>query len=428
MNFGEAEDLCLLEIEPKEKMPGGAVPATFLSPGANLSDLPVRILGFPKDGSEGDWIEGEIKGETARGWLQMNHALTSAAAAPGYSGAPAWDKKTNKVAGIVVAMTERDGHISARLISPSLISGAFPDLFSSGPKDAAPDLGPQVHLLCDREKEDLAFHDFLLREECSCGLGRPHIIVIRADTHDSPVGLVERFFHTRVGWWLKTHSGRDLPGHRLRLGWPVDGSLEELRKTLVGNLLHKIQSGASLPYFGDADPASKFAHCCRSLKYAEYGAVIIVHEINTAAWRRGYADLVRWYVRDFWPAVAVEEELPAFQVFLCLNHPDPSEMGTLTRYWWKRSVRPAIQRDLEALEREVKGSSCLYLKLEGLGPVTPDHVHNWFLQHDIPIDESERRRRTAKLFAGRRAIPMQEVEEFLGSITKEIRRRAAKEE
>ncbi|MDM8516891.1 serine protease [Desulfobacterales bacterium HSG16] len=117
----QTSDIAILEILPRAQLPDMACPAILKDVGEmEIFDHPVRICGFPEYMEHGDWIDGRLKGETGQG-IQINHKLTSGKGAPGFSGAPVWNKDKFCV-GMVTRITKREDTVSTYMIPAKYLS------------------------------------------------------------------------------------------------------------------------------------------------------------------------------------------------------------------------------------------------------------------------------------------------------------------
>ena len=81
-----------------------------------------RAVGFPEGHDGGVWTSGELRDETADGWLQID--VTSISGHPiqsGFSGSPVWDETLRGVIGMIVA-AEADTGKTAFIIPSSLLN------------------------------------------------------------------------------------------------------------------------------------------------------------------------------------------------------------------------------------------------------------------------------------------------------------------
>ncbi|MDJ1644700.1 serine protease [Streptomyces pakalii] len=112
---------------------GGAVPGTRPLPIAasdEVSDRPVRVVGFPDDELGVLWHRGELSGKSAGDWIQLSRADSRTAhITAGYSGSPVWDDRRGAAVGIVVAsQRKRDDAQQSFAISVKAALAKLPDL------------------------------------------------------------------------------------------------------------------------------------------------------------------------------------------------------------------------------------------------------------------------------------------------------------
>jgi len=100
-----------------------------------LADRPFRTVGFPADHGDGRWENGTVARPDAAGMLQLRpDAVHPYFVGPGFSGAPAIDRETGEILGLVATADRDPGNRQAHLLDPRVIERAWPPL-------AAPYLG-----------------------------------------------------------------------------------------------------------------------------------------------------------------------------------------------------------------------------------------------------------------------------------------------
>jgi KaiC/GvpD/RAD55 family RecA-like ATPase len=124
---GELEDIAVLELDGKRPLPDAAqpVPVVVVEDQA-LFDRPVRMYGFAED--RGDWVNGQLQGPVATGWVQLDHELGRLCVAPGFSGTAVWDKRENAAVGMIVSIASRENVRSAYMIPAASLIRAWPAL------------------------------------------------------------------------------------------------------------------------------------------------------------------------------------------------------------------------------------------------------------------------------------------------------------
>lgn len=104
---GELEDIAVLELDGERPLPDAAqpVPVVVVEDPA-FFDRPVRMYGFAED--RGDWVNGQLQGPVATGWVQLDHELGRLCVAPGFSGTAVLDKRENAAVGMIVSIATRE--------------------------------------------------------------------------------------------------------------------------------------------------------------------------------------------------------------------------------------------------------------------------------------------------------------------------------
>ncbi len=124
---GELEDIAVLELDGERPLPDAAqpVPVVVVEDQA-FFDRPVRMYGFAED--RGDWVNGQLQGPVATGWVQLDHDLGRLCVAPGFSGTAVWDKRENAAVGMIVSIATRETVRSAYMIPAASLIRAWPAL------------------------------------------------------------------------------------------------------------------------------------------------------------------------------------------------------------------------------------------------------------------------------------------------------------
>ncbi|MFC9593694.1 trypsin-like peptidase domain-containing protein [Streptomyces sp. NPDC056944] len=121
---GDVAVLRLRDVVP------GTCPLPMADSDKQLSDRPVRTVGFP-DGEPGVlWHRGELSGKSEGDWIQLSRADTrTSRVSKGFSGSPVWDEQRGAAVGIVVAVEGRqDTTQQAFAISVKAALRELPDL------------------------------------------------------------------------------------------------------------------------------------------------------------------------------------------------------------------------------------------------------------------------------------------------------------
>ncbi len=124
---GELEDIAVLELAGEQSLPEVAqpVPVMVVEDHA-FFDRPVRMYGFAVD--RGDWVNAQLQGLVATGWVQLDHESSGLCVARGFSGTAVWDKRENAAVGMIVSIEIREDVRSAYMIPAASLIRAWPAL------------------------------------------------------------------------------------------------------------------------------------------------------------------------------------------------------------------------------------------------------------------------------------------------------------
>lgn len=119
-------DIVGIEIVNKEPWNGEPVSLVFSE---NMWGHFFRTLGFPKGYEHGVWASGILRGQQAKGWIQIEDVKqTGYFIAPGFSGSPVWDEQLNGIVGMIVAADSKPDVRVAYIIPTQIIIQAWPEI------------------------------------------------------------------------------------------------------------------------------------------------------------------------------------------------------------------------------------------------------------------------------------------------------------
>jgi V8-like Glu-specific endopeptidase len=121
-------DLALLQL--KTGCPSGSRPARLVRQ-KNVWDHRFRTFGFPAGNDDGVWVEGKLRDEQGRGWVELDKINDNYFVVPGFSGGPVWDETVNGVVGMIVAADRQTKERAAFMIPTDKLVGACPILAAS---------------------------------------------------------------------------------------------------------------------------------------------------------------------------------------------------------------------------------------------------------------------------------------------------------
>jgi WD40 repeat protein len=126
----EAEDIAVLCLD--EPLPVGVKPLP-LGLAVGTANHPFETFGFPEaNPDEGLWGKGEILHETTLGGVRVLQ-LQSQEVTPGFSGAPIWNTATQRVVGMVTAITNPDDYGRLRDTAFATLSEVLLDVWPDLP-------------------------------------------------------------------------------------------------------------------------------------------------------------------------------------------------------------------------------------------------------------------------------------------------------
>ena len=411
------EDVCILKLERNQTLPVNACPARFLNPeDEHAFGLEVTACGFPEnmeEGDLGDWVEGNIRGGTGRGFVQIDHSETSRDIVEGFSGSPVFDKERRFVAGMLVSINVRQDKRSGYMIPVSLLQKAWPDLcVQQEPKSEdteeesvavkESDDGPVVAKMCDRGKEDEAFENFFCAKCTECS-NQPQFYIVCGKKGDCHASLIDRFVATHVREYIESHWFTTVtPPKPIHVIWPSHGSPDLRKKHLRKNIVRAFAENLSGQELSIAD-------LCERLKLEEHRVVVLYHDILTSRIDQGFEELARFYATECWGAFECREDFPLFLVFFNLISSSPDNRSFLEkmkdRFFGKKPVERVLKDSFGEME-----TVCI------IGELTDpdeDDVYEWFRNYKAEISEDQCLKLIKDIFGGQKALCMSAIEAAL---------------
>jgi hypothetical protein len=282
----------------------------------------------------------------------------------------------------------------------------------SSPSTSEPNLGSNVHKLCDRGPQEDAFKKFF-RGKIKELPGVPQIYVLQGEERESHHSLIDRLCTVTIEKQLIPQLSLPKEAVTSRLiEWP-DPDSPSPREALLDHLFVKIAENEAYP---EPNPATFAELRLVTLR----GMLALKHEIRVTRWTHRLYLLLDWYC-GFWDEVATFQPTRQLFIFLSILYPD----GIKEDGWksWLPFVLSfgACEQDLIDLlnrrQRETERNSgmCPILRLPELRCVANRHVMQWFNANAIrkPIDWERQRQR---LFPKRDCVHMASLEPELEQI------------
>jgi len=187
---------------------------------------------------------------------------------------------------------------------------------------------------------------------------------------------VERLHHTHIRNFVRDEwKEKTILPRPYKVLWLRDRELDICKKRLIRQIFSTVNPN----YMGSDDSINAL---CSMPGIKEYNVVIIVHYIHASEWMKYSADLLRWYMQDFWAVPECCENMPQFFIFLNIEYPVPSPGGNFFNKLFKKEkhVKTRVKKDIESVYNSVK-NSCQCLLIDELEPVSKEDVKNWFWEH-----------------------------------------------
>jgi hypothetical protein len=273
---------------------------------------------------------------------------------------------------------------------------------------------PFVAKLCDRIHHDRQFGDFF-REGLQRHPGVAQAAVIWGDPDQAHDSFIDRIRKTRVqaladGWKKWKAKGSEekaivLPPRSVE--WPDEEAGGDLRRQLSQGLVE-----AFCPGYFDLDYSA--AALARLHELRGYDVVAIQHDLHVRQWGKAAAELLEWYVDEYWTALPpFADDRPQFLVLFKIVYHDLSE-----------SSRKRLKTTLNSL-RTPGRPGCRRILLPELEPITREHVDGWLREHAADLPDERVKKLRADLFgAGAEERAMTDVEEHLKQLLNELEHRA----
>ncbi|MDM8535876.1 hypothetical protein QUF70_03910 [Desulfobacterales bacterium HSG17] len=274
-----------------------------------------------------------------------------------------------------------------------------------------------VTRMCNREDHDHRFKEFFIEksndEKCR---DHPQFYIIQGNEGQCHNSLVERLLHTHIKNFVRQEwKEKTILPKPYRVSWFKDKELEKHKNRLK----HEVFSAVNPRYMG-ADYSINALCSMPGIK--EYNLVLIVHYIQASEWESYSADLLKWYMQDFWSRHECKENMPRFLIFFNIEYPVPSPGCSLLKRLLKKEnrVKNRVIKDVETVYNAVK-DSCNCLLLEEIDSVSKEDVKNWFFKY-TELGDSILHENLKDLFKDSEHKSMAEIEVWLQKIYEKIDR------
>jgi serine/threonine protein kinase len=289
------------------------------------------------------------------------------------------------------------------------LSGASPFWDSRSPiaveLDRVPNAGILVAKLCNRWRQVNAF-DSAVRRTLRERPGRPQLFVLYGEEGNGHGSLLDRLFYTRIQDLARAIADPNPPVvTRAVVPWPRGQAVGLMERDLEINLFRELE-----PSYMNDDLTIGGLAGLESLRPAH--VTVVEHDVRAHNWNRASAQLLRWYVHDFWGAFPREAEGPLFLIFLKVIWDTSRQRALWPLSIAKSRARRRLVTDLHEITADATGE-CSAEILDELTPVTVEDVKDWFAKNRIYHSEEKRNRLAESLFRRAAGRPIAAVEEAL---------------
>jgi hypothetical protein len=426
----QPEDICILQFKGKPTLPADASATNFQK--ENVEDTfekKIFVFGYPPgDDAKGDWISGHLLGKTGKGWIQLDHELTSRTVDEGFSGSPAWNRDKSEVVGMIVCRDDREGKVSAYLIPVPVLQKAWPDMTPSKPevKIVTRHVPQNLYRMCDRDRESIRFRRFFLN---CCGQS-PHVYFLPGRKSARQKSFIERMKDNCIDKYIQTRIHEEATALLKFIHWPFDGNLDERKELLLERIFLSLNETPPVQYpFTETTlqsslpdyPVTKNKLKEEFKKLKKHGMALFVHEMPVIKWDDITRELMKWYMSDFWKSLVNNENLPDFMIFFNLLLPVKNENDFFERLLYQFKTKKRIYMELGEIVRELQQTG-LCCEFEEFRDITKDHVTAWLtlLRNYGEFTDDQIKDLIKRIFPKGKTATMKQVEENLQQFITEM--------
>ncbi|MEM7374490.1 MAG: hypothetical protein AAF587_38210 [Bacteroidota bacterium] len=226
-------------------------------------------------------------------------------------------------------------------------------------------IGKYAHVLCNRYRQN---DEFVSSHIQSLG-GQPHVYIIHGHRDEKHESLITRFSYEHIG--TKEQYLRPVEIKN----WPFKGDVETLLKVRLAEHFD------SMNHVQKSVEAISAAEILRQTAHSGREAIILQHNIPAEYWNKGTADLIRWYIGDFWKIRSPQPESPQFVIFLNVMYSgDVKEGNLVSKLFSKSYYKSKIVKEIQAIADEFVGYTTL---LTELNRVRRTHVEDWLIETNL---------------------------------------------
>ncbi len=278
------------------------------------------------------------------------------------------------------------------------------------PTAPMPNLGSDVHLLCDRGWQVHEFEKFT-RAQLRENPGKPQIIIVHGRQNASHSSFVTRVITECIKPWTNKEHGRERSVVLRRpVEWPREGDVE----ARVGFLKHMVFRAVDPHFSGDRD-CDRF----RTLpSLSLIGALVIEHTVQARDWNATSAAAFTKYACEFWGRLVPTARRQGFFIFVKVYHDEPPDAVGVGWLRTRAAQADENRSELASVAAQI-ANECPCLLLTELPSVKPEDVKLWFETNRIYANAEYRQQELAKeIFGDLPELPMVPIEKKLENIHK----------
>ncbi len=267
-------------------------------------------------------------------------------------------------------------------------------------------VGQYAHVLCDRYPQNDEFASNFMAAQP----GQPQVYLIHGLRQEKHESLITRFSYQYIG-------ARDQYLRPVEVtNWPAKGD----RQTLIKVRLAEHFEGMN--ELGKTIDQIRGQDILDLTKYSGQEAIILQHNIPGEYWDAEAAQLLEWYVGEFW-RVQPLPEAPRFVIFINVFYAEKEKSsGWLGRFFTQKNNPKRIQKELDQVCEQVHYCEML-TRLEA---VRRNHVEDWLIETNL-AEVEDCAGLAEKIFIDTEVLPMGSVEPHLKDTVKGVRQKLSQQ-
>ena len=271
-------------------------------------------------------------------------------------------------------------------------------------------IGKYAHVLCDRYTQ----HDEFVSRNLASPAQKPKVFIIHGHRDEKHESLITRFSYQYIGQKDQYLRPVEIPN------WPFKGEVETLLRVRLATHFEGLE-------WGDRSVSELTAsHLLEEAARLGREALILQHNIPAEYWNQETADLLRWYIGEFWHMEEPPPGAPQTVVFINVLYSDEvKKAGFLSKLFSRSYYKEKIIKELETIT-QANDPNCTLLS--ELGAVRRPHVADWLIETNL-AELDELADLPERIFrAGERmveALAMAQIERHLKSAVEQLQKKYA---